>query len=551
MPVPRLRPRLPRVACITTAAVLLATLAALPSSAAPTRPTAGTAPTDRAAASATCPAPDPATPKRQLRASWIASVTNIDWPSRPGLSVAEQKAEYIRLLDQARARRLNAVVVQIRPTADAFWPSPYEPWSQWLTGVQGQDPGYDPLRFAVSEAHARNLEFHAWFNPYRVSMQADPSKLVPEHPARQHPDWVVPYGGKLYYNPGIPEVRRFVEDAILHAVRHYDVDGVHFDDYFYPYPVGTEEFDDEATYQQYGAGFPDKASWRRHNIDLLVRELGDRISASKRWVKFGISPFAVWRNIATDPEGSDTQAGVETYDDLYADTRRWVREEWIDYIVPQVYWNIGFSLADYAKLVPWWSNEVAGTDVQLFVGQATYKVGTSTQDPAWSDPQEMTKHLTFNRAYPEVRGDVYFSAKDVNANRLGHMDILAADHYSRPALVPVMSHLGGRAPARPLLVEAKRTADGMRLGWVDPSPADRRATSYAVYRFDEGDPIDRCSLVDASHLLDTVRAANGHGTLQRFTDGAAEAGHVYTYVVTGLDRLSHESEPSRTRTAPG
>ncbi|MEQ4207134.1 family 10 glycosylhydrolase [Actinopolymorpha sp. B9G3] len=545
------RIHLQRLTLVAVSAVaLVATMAALPSAAAPVASSG-----ERAAAAPgggdsttgkVCPAPDPATPKRQFRAMWIASVVNIDWPSRQGLSVAEQKAEYLRLLDEAEDRRLNGVVVQIRPTADAFWPSPYEPWSEWLTGTPGQDPGYDPLAFLVGEAHARNLEFHAWFNPYRVSMQADPAHLAPDHPARQHPDWIVPYGGKLYYNPGIPQVRRFVEDAILHAVKNYDVDAVHFDDYFYPYPVGTEQFDDEATYQEYGAGFPDKADWRRNNIDLLVKELSVRIKKAKPWVKFGISPFAVWRNIATDPEGSDTQAGVETFDDLYADTRRWVREEWIDYIVPQVYWNIGFAPADYAKLVPWWSAEVDGRDVQLFVGQATYKAGTSTQDPAWSDPREMTRHLTFNRDHPQVAGDIYFSAKDVIADRLDNMSILVADHYARPALVPEMRQLGGRAPDQPSLVSAEHTDEGARLSWKDTSSAHRRATSYAVYRFD-GDESDPCGFDDAGNLLTTVRA--GSGTKQGFVDTTADPGRTYTYAVTGLDRLHHESKPSEGRTA--
>jgi len=503
-------------------------------------------PATAAGSGATCPPPDPATPKRQFRAMWIASVTNIDWPSRQGLDAATQQAEYLSWLDEALRWRLNAVIVQVRPTADAFWPSPYEPWSEWLTGTQGQDPGYDPLDFLVREAHRRNLEFHAWFNPYRVSMQADPGHLAPDHPARQHPDWIVSYGGRLYYNPGIPEVRRFVEDAILDAVKKYDIDAVHFDDYFYPYPVGTEEFDDQETYERYGAGFPDKASWRRNNVDLLVSELSRRIKQHKPWVKFGISPFAVWRNKATDPEGSDTQAGVQTYDDLYADTRRWVREEWIDYIVPQVYWNIGFAPADYAKLVPWWSAEVTDTNVALYIGQATYKAGTSTQDPAWSDPQEMTRHLTFNRDYPQVSGDVYFSAKDVRADRLGNMSILAADHYSRPALIPVMPQLPGRAPKQPVVTRAERSAEGVRLSWVDRSTPWRRATSFAIYRF-EGSQVDSCGFGDARFLLATVRAQPG--PLQSYVDTTAQRDKTYTYVVSALDRLHHESAPSKARTA--
>jgi len=473
-----------------------------------------------------------------MRAEWIASVVNIDWPSRTGLTPAQQQAEYITWLDEAKGRKLNTVIVQVRPTADSFWPSTIEPWSQYLTGVPGQDPGYDPLDFLVREAHARNLEFHAWFNPYRVAMHADPNLLAPNHPGRQHPEWILPYGGKLYYNPGIPEVRALVEDAIMDAVTRYDIDGVHFDDYFYPYPVAGQVFDDEGTYQQHGAGqFPVKADWRRHNVDLLIQELDQRIHAAKPWVKFGVSPFAVWRNIATDPEGSDTQAGVQTYDDLFADTRKWVREGWLDYLVPQVYWNIGFTVADYAKIVPWWSNEVAGTDVQLFIGEATYKAGTSTQHPAWNDPTEISRHLTFNQAYPQVLGNVYFSSKDVRANRLGHMDILENEHYTREALVPVAANRGGRAPWPTLITSAQRTEDGVRLRWLRNG-----ATSYAVYRFDGTVLPRQCDLADGRNLLGAVRSTGG--PLQSFTDATAEPGRRYTYVLTALDRLHNESLPS-------
>jgi uncharacterized lipoprotein YddW (UPF0748 family) len=482
-----------------------------------------------------CPAPDPATPSRQLRAEWIASVVNIDWPSRAGLPAEQARAELIGWFDDAKRRNLNTVVLQVRPTADAFWPSPLEPWSEWLTGVQGQDPGYDPLAFAVTEAHRRNLELHAWFNPYRVAMHADPSRLRPDHPARVHPEWVVPYGGKLYYNPGIPEVRRFTEDAILDAVARYDIDAVHFDDYFYPYPVAGPPFDDEATFQRYGSGFASKADWRRDNVNRLISELSQRIAAIKPWVKFGVSPFAVWRNKATDPTGSDTTAGVQTYDDLGADTRKWVREQWIDYIVPQVYWSIGFTPADYAKVVPWWAETVTGTDVHLYIGQANYKVGISTQHPGWMDPAELSNHLTFNRAYPAVRGDVFFSAKDVRANRLSHMDLLQTQHYSRPALIPAAA--GGRAPHRPLLLDARPSANGVHLTWLQ----DWRTTSVAVYRSD-GSRVDQCTLVDASNLLTTERSTGS--ALQQLTDTTAVPGRRYTYRITTLDRQHHQSQPS-------
>ncbi|MFF4507232.1 glycoside hydrolase family 10 protein [Streptomyces sp. NPDC001401] len=373
---------------------------------------------------------------REMRGVWVASVANRDWPSKPGLTVAEQRAELIAILDRAVHSRLNAVMFQVRPTADALWPSPYEPWSQVLTGTQGQDPGWDPLGTAVKEAHARGLELHAWFNPYRIANHTDVTKLVASHPARRHPDWVVTYGGKLYYNPGLPKVRAFVQNAMLDAVRKYPVDAVHFDDYFYPYPVTGQTFDDDAAYARHGKAFPDRDAWRRNNIDKLVSEMAARIKQTRPGTRFGISPFAVWRNAATDSRGSDTRAGVQTYDDLHADTRKWVRENWIDYIAPQVYWNIGFAAADYAKLLPWWSEVARGTGTQVYVGEALYKAGDPAQSAAWQDVAELSRHLTLAKDHPQVRGHIFFAAKDVATDRIGAMARVVADHYQRPAKPP-------------------------------------------------------------------------------------------------------------------
>ncbi|MGW3009994.1 glycoside hydrolase family 10 protein [Streptomyces sp. NPDC001219] len=375
-------------------------------------------------------------PRRELRGMWLATVANLDWPSSAKLGPAEQQRELRAHFDTAVARRLNTVFFQVRPTADALWPSSFEPWAQYLTGQQGRDPGWDPLDFAVREAHRRDLELHAWFNPYRVANHTDPGRLVPDHPARRHPGWVLPYGGKLYYNPGLPEVRAFVQDAMLDAVRRYSVDGVHFDDYFYPYPVAGQRFDDDAAFEEYGEGFANRAAWRRGNIDRLVSEMAGKLrdgnEESGRTVRFGVSPFAVWRNQSTDPQGSRTKAGVQTYDDLYADTRRWVREGWLDYIVPQVYWPIGSTPADYAELVPWWARTVDGTDVDLYIGEALYKAG-DTQPAAWKDPAELSRHLTFARRYPQVGGHVYFSAKEVARDRAGAMARVVRDHYTAAA----------------------------------------------------------------------------------------------------------------------
>ncbi|MGP3912824.1 family 10 glycosylhydrolase [Nonomuraea sp. 10N515B] len=485
------------------------------------------------AAAAACTI-DPATPKRQLRAMWISSVANIDWPSRTGLSAAAQQAEFRAWLDLAVAKRMNAVVVQVRPTADAFWPSPYEPWSQWLTGTQGGNPGYDPLAFMVNEAHARNLEFHAWFNPYRIANHDDPTRLVSTHPARQNPSWRFAYGGKLYYNPGIPTVRDFIEDAIMDAVSRYDLDGVHLDDYFYPYPVSGQSIPDTATYQQYGGSFGNIADWRRNNVNLLVRELDQRIHAAKPHVSFGISPFGIWRNSGTDPLGSRT-SGLQSYDSIYADSRQWVKQGWVDYIAPQIYWHIGFSTAAYEVLTAWWSDVVRDTGVQLVVGQAAYRAGASGQDAAWQDPAELSDHLTDNRKHPEVVGDVYFSAKDVKADRIGAITRLVNAHYTKPALHPARG--SAAAPAAPVITSATQGTNGVQLTWSGSG------TSYAVYRV-AGSPsaADPCFFADARNLITTTRKTT-------FTDPTA--GGTQTYYVTALNRTHQESAPSAGRVASG
>ena len=473
---------------------------------------------------------DPRTPKHDLRAMWIATVVNVDWPSEPGLQIAEQQRELIDYLDLAVARNFNAVILQVRPTADAFWPSPHEPWSAYLTGTQGGDPGYDPLAFAVEEAHRRNLAIHAWFNPYRVSMSASLKELAPEHPARKHPEWIVRHQGRAYYDPGIPEVRSFVIDAIMDAVTRYDIDAVHFDDYFYPYGARGKRFADAATYRAYGAGSK-LADWRRANVDALITELGARIRAVKPWVQLGISPFAVWRNASTDPSGSATRAGVQTYDDLYADTRTWVRQGWIDYIAPQIYWTRDFDLANYETLVRWWASEIdaaraAGHNVGLYIGEATYRAGTN--DGSWRRPKELSSHLAYASRFPQVQGHVYFSAKDVRADRRRSTTRLVRRWYSRPALQPVIGRSTGGVPAPVSAVNV----DGARLRW---SGADEEAASYAIYRI-RGTSPGPCDLADARNLIATVRRS---GTAMEWTDPKPLADA--SYVITAVDRNGRES----------
>ena len=281
--------------------------------------------------------------KKELRGVWVASVINIDWPSKKGLSVEQQKREYISVLEDVKRWNMNAVFVQVKPTGDAFYPSKYSPWSEYLTGTQGVNPGYDPLKFMIDEAHKRGIEFHAWFNPYRLTMKGKSTStesLSKDNIGRKKPEWTVVYGGQLYLNPGIPEVNDYVIDSIVEVVRNYDIDGVHMDDYFYPYKVKGQEYPDDAQFRKYGGKFADKGDWRRNNINKLVEKLHREIKKQNSSIAFGISPFGVWRNASTDPgRGSETQAGVQNYDDLYADILHWMDKGWIDYVVPQIYWN--------------------------------------------------------------------------------------------------------------------------------------------------------------------------------------------------------------------
>ncbi|MFS0728003.1 family 10 glycosylhydrolase [Paenibacillus sp. 1P07SE] len=357
----------------------------------------------------------------ELRGVWVSSVFNLDWPSSGSYgNRAAQQSEYIKLLDELQAMGMNAVFVQVRPAADALYPSRIVPWSRFLTGKQGQDPGYDPLAFAVEEAHKRGMSFHAWFNPFRATTDGKLEGLAANHVALQHPEWIVNSNNRHYINPGIPEARQHIIDTILEVVTQYDIQSVHLDDYFYP---SSGLFNDDLTFRTHNPRqFLDKAEWRRDNINTFVRELGQAVKAAKPQVEFGISPFGVWRNQSMDPSGSATRAGVTAYDSMSADVRTWIRQGWIDYVVPQLYWSMSFSAARYDTLVDWWVREVQGTDVDLYIGHSPYKLGTT--DAGWHTAQEIINQLKYNDGYDEVQGSVFFSAKDLRRNPLGIAEAL-------------------------------------------------------------------------------------------------------------------------------
>ncbi len=473
-------------------------------------------------------------PKRELRAAWIATVVNIDWPSQKGLSVHRQQAEYVALLDRLKSIGMNAVIVQVRPAADAFYPSSYEPWSEYLSGEQGKapQPYYNPLAFMIQEAKLRGLEFHAWFNPYRASMK-DTVIFAETHPIHKHPAWFVKYGGKWYYDPGIPEAREYVLQSILETVKHYDLDAVHFDDYFYPYRIAGEAFPDSASYALFGKNvYPNVDDWRRNNVDVFVKELSTRIKQEKPHVRFGISPFGVWRNKDKDPEGSDTQAGQTNYDDLYADVLKWLKEGWIDYVTPQLYWHIGFKVADYTVLLDWWSKHTYGK--HLYIGQAVYRMGGK----GWENAEELFDQVRLNRKNDHVSGSMYFSAKsfvhdkqDVNS-RIRQL-------YRYPALIPAMPWIDASPPDAPLLQHAGGSQGrGIHLSWSDS--IDSGAAYYVVYRFPEGASI---SDEDPANIVAIVQRTPS--AVQSWIDHATDKRKRYRYCISAVDRGHNESALSQ------
>ena len=493
------------------------------------------------------PAQDNVPPKRELRGVWIATVENIDWPSRRGLTADQQRREYCRMLDVQQRNGINAVFVQVRPAADAFYQSDIEPWSKWLTGQQGKAPGYDPLPFLIEEAHQRGMEFHAWFNPYRASTDSVTRRLAPTHPFRQHPEWFLRYGGKLLFNPGLPAVRQYITRVILDVVRRYDIDGVHFDDYFYPYPEPRQTIHDEAAYAQYNPDNLGLSDWRRQNVNLLIKDLHDDIRSTKRWVKFGISPFGVWMNKSSHPDGSDTRAGQPSYANLYADTRLWLQQGWIDYVVPQLYWSSNFRLVPYPVLLEWWTRNHFGR--HLYIGQGAYRMLENTRsDTTWRNPRELARQVRLNRSYPtDVNGSVFFSSRSLMANPLHTSDTLRQNLFRYPALIPTMPWMDAVPPRPAQALVLTRVSSAVTLTWLPGPPASDgdQARYFVVYRFAQG---ETPSPDDPRNILALVPGTTHAPAL---VDTSARAGVEYAYYITAVDRLHNESAPIRATTLHG
>lgn len=387
---------------------------------------------------------------REFRGVWVATVSNIDWPSRPGLPVAQQQDELLTILDRAQALHLNAVIFQVRPAADAMYASQLEPWSEYLTGRQGQapSPAWDPLEFAVKEAHARGLELHAWFNPFRVLDGGPRGPLSPLNFAKKYPDAAKPYAKLLWLDPGDSRVRDHVIRVITDVVKRYDVDGVHIDDYFYPYPEHDRrgvlvQFPDDDSYNRYrrGGGTLERDDWRRDNVNQFVKSLYTAVHETKPWVKVGISPFGIWR--PGYPAGVD---GMDTYSELFADAKRWLNEGWADYWSPQLYWPVNTPGQDYRALLKWWGEQNTFAR-HLWPGNFTSRVGTRSDWPA----QEVVAQVLATRADNTAMGNIHYSMHPLLTNQAGVADALYSRVYAGPALVPESSWLPGKAPPPPLL----------------------------------------------------------------------------------------------------
>jgi len=500
----------------------------------------------------------------EFRAVWVTTAFNIDWPSSAKLTSEQQKQEFITLLEAHQSYGINAVFVQVKPSGEVFWPSKYEPWSHWLTGKQGKapDPYYDPLQFMIDECHKRNMEFHAWINPFRSVSNIARVKPVSDHITRIHPEWFATYGGdivKIYLNPGIPDARNYIVNVIMEIVHNYDIDGIHFDDYFYPMKQNGKDFPDYMSYLTYNPNYLSKAEWRRDNINQFIHDLSDSITRVNPQLKFGVGPGGIWRNISNDPDGSKTR-GLSSYDALHADVLLWLREGWIDYVAPQIYWHIGYSRADYHELVDWWSRHTYGR--HLYIGQAAHRINSSR---SWQNPSEIPNQIRLNRTYPEVKGSVFYSSKAMLKNLNGINDTLRDNLFFANANPPkmfwkpldsitdvvavveytdtIVSRIKLKRlpqPRTPIHLSTTKVRKEILITWkMDETQQKFLADTnsfYKVYRFKGkyADHISEESLFTETNKPRIMVSRKGRGLFRK----------KFTFVVTAVNRQNTESWPS-------
>jgi uncharacterized lipoprotein YddW (UPF0748 family) len=478
-------------------------------------------------------------PKREFRGAWVHVIGQGRYAQ---MSTRQMKQYFTDLLDQLQACNINTLIFQVRPAADAFYRSDIEPWSRYLTGVQGKAPegNFDPMAFLVEEAHKRNMEFHAWLNPYRVTASENDA-LCESHIYYRYPERFIKYGHQIFFDPGMPENRKHICSVVRDIINRYDVDAIHFDDYFYPYPVAGERFQDDYTFRAYAAkqGFSNSqlGDWRRHNVSLLIEQIHTTIMRSRPWVRFGISPFGIYRNKKNTPDGSGSETnGLQNYDDLYADVLLWAKNGWIDYLVPQVYWEIGYAPADYQKLVSWWNDNLPAG--QLYIGQNIERTVNRT-DPVNSSKNQLPRKMKLERSQPNVAGNCWWPGYDIAANKGGIADSLQYNYQRYPALIPAFTYLHNKRPKDVKSLKAEWTADGYALTWKrNGDPADpEHAQYYVVYRFSNG---QKTNLDDPSAIVATTRETR---LLLPYDKGQNK----FRYVVTSVDRFHNESKKGKSK----
>ena len=463
-------------------------------------------------------------PKTEFRGAWVHTVGQGQYAK---MNPAETQAYLIDQLDKLQAAGCNACVFQVRPSADAFYKSDLEPWSRFLTGTAGQAPVpfWDPLQFMIEESHKRGMELHAWLNPYRVTTSKG-EKLPKNHIYYQHPERFVKYAdNKMYFDPGLPENRKFIEEVVKDIITRYDVDAIHMDDYFYPYPVEGKEFPDAKSHKKYGKGM-DRGDWRRHNVNLLIEGLHEVIMANKPWVRLGISPFGIWRNQGSDKRGSDTN-GLQNYDQLYADVLLWTEKGWVDYMLPQLYWSLEKKVASSLKLAYWWNDNANGR--HMYIGQSVVRTMDSADLAPSKNPTQLDHKIQLSRELKNVQGNCWWPGYSVTSNYKGVADSLANNQQSTIALVPNYPWIDNVAPEN--VINLKQVDN--KLQWEPAKSEDvmQQARSFVVYSFKAGEKVDlnRAAAIQAvTYTNEYVLPADKKGE--------------YTYVVTTLDRANNESK---------
>lgn len=470
--------------------------------------------------------------KREFRGAWIQCVNG----QFLGMSTQKMQQTLLYQLDELKKDGVNAIIFQVRPECDALYQSDIEPWSRFLTGKQGQapQPYWDPLQWMIEQCHQRGMELHAWINPYRAKTK-NTTQLANNHVAIKHPDWVFAYDGLFILNPGIPENRNYICQVVEDILKRYDVDGLHIDDYFYPYPAAGQNIPDQRQFQQYNNGFSNINDWRRDNVNLFVKQLGETIRKTKPWVKFGVSPFGIYRNKKSDPHIGSNTNGLQNYDDLYADVLLWVNNGWIDYCVPQIYWEIGNKAADYQTLITWW-NKYAGAR-PLYIGEDVERT-VKHPDPNNPRSHQLGIKRQLHAQMKNVKGTVLWYAKAVVDNTGNYGTALRNNYWRYPALQPLMPFIDSKAPKKPKRLKPIMTEDGMVLFWTAPSGKKwgDQPHQYVVYRFAKGESVN---INDPKHIVAVTKQ-----TFFRLPDAG---GQRFTYVVTTLDRMSNESKPAKAK----